>query len=955
MAAIRRLLAFLLLLFQAIAAASSDAQHLLAARSALRDPTGALADWGGAGSGSGRGSPCRWARVSCANNSAATVAGLDLSKLSLGGAFPAALCSLRSLERLDLSMNEFTGPLPSCLAALPALTHLNLAGNNFSGEVPPDWGAGFRSLLVLNLVQNLLSGEFPAFLANLSALQELSLAYNPFSPSPLPEKLADLADLRVLFVANCSLNGTIPASIGKLNNLVNLDISRNSIHGEIPTSIGNLSSLEQIELFSNQLSGSIPVGFGGLKRLHSLDFSMNRLTGEIPEDMFTAPSLASVHMYQNNLSGHLPATLGTAPSLNDLRIFANQLSGLLPPEFGKNCPLMFLDTSDNRLSGPIPATLCASGKLKQVMLLGNEFEGGIPVELGQCRTLIRVRLSSNRLSGPVPPEFWGLPGVYLLELSGNALSGSVDPAIAGAKNLSNLLLQDNRFTGALPAKLGTLANLQDFKASNNCFSGPLPPELGNLSLLFNLDLSHNSFSGEIPRDFGRLKKLAQLYLSYNHLSGSVPSELGDIIGMNTLDLSNNELSGQVPAQLQNLKLTHFNISYNKLSGTLPVLFTGLEYQESFLGNPGLCRGFCQSYGDPNAKRHLTIKVIVGIFLAAAFILLIGLSWFGYKCRLHKISAAELDDGKFSWVLTSYHRVDFSERDIVNSLDESNVIGQGGAGKVYKAVVGPQGQAMAVKKLWPIGVASKRIDSFEAEVATLSKIRHRNIVKLACSITNTVCRLLVYEYMPNGSLGDVLHSAKRSILDWPMRYKIAVNAAEGLSYLHHDCNPPIVHRDVKSNNILLDAEYGAKVADFGVAKTIGDGPATMSIIAGSCGYIAPEYAYSLHVTEKCDVYSFGVVMLELVTGMKPMAPEIGEMDLVTWVSANIVQNGLESVLDHTLAEAEQFKDEMCEVLKIALLCVSNLPNSRPPMRCVVTMLLGVKEENKPMLKMAPLAI
>jgi hypothetical protein len=484
------------------------------------------------------------------------------------------------------------------------------------------------------------------------------------------------------------------------------------------------------------------------------------------------------------------------------------------------------------------------------MLLDNEFEGTIPVELGQCRTLIRVRLSSNKLSGPVPLEFWGLPGVYLLELRDNTLSGTVDPAIAGAKNLSKLLLQDNRFTGVLPAKLGTLANLQEFKASNNCFSGPLPPSLADLSLLENLDLSHNSFSGEIPRDFGKLKHLSQLYLSDNNLSGEVPSELGDIIEMNTLDLSNNELSGQLPVQLQNLKLTHFNVSYNKLSGNLPVLFNGVQYQESFLGNPGLCYGFCQSNGDPEAKRHNTIKLIVYIFSAAAMILLIGLAWFGYKCRLHKIDAAELGDGKSSWVLTSYHRVNFSERDIVNSLDESNVIGQGGAGKVYKAVIGPDGEAMAVKKLWPVGVASKRIDSFEAEVATLSKVRHRNIVKLACSITNRVCRLLVYEYMPNGSLGDMLHSAKRNILDWPMRYKIAVNAAEGLSYLHHDCEPPIIHRDVKSNNILLDAEYGAKVADFGVAKTIGDGPATMSVIAGSCGYIAPGELLMLNPSSAC---------------------------------------------------------------------------------------------------------
>ncbi|KAJ1256296.1 hypothetical protein BS78_02G152800 [Paspalum vaginatum] len=952
MAAVRALLllAFLPLLLQPVAEASSEAQHLIDARASIVDPTGALAGWGAAAA---TGSPCRWARVSCANTSTAPVAGLRLSKLSLAGRFPAPLCALRSLEHLDLSLNDLVGPLPACLAALPALTYLNLAGNNFSGEVPRSWGARFRSLAVLNLVQNLLTGEFPEFLADLPGLLELQLAYNLFAPSPFPEKLVDLAGLRVLFVANCSLNGTIPSSVGKLQNLVNLDLSSNNLSGEIPPSIGNLSSLEQIELFSNQLSGGIPVGLGGLKNLRSLDISMNRLTGEIPEDMFLAPRLDSVHMYQNNLSGPLPATLATAPSLSDLRIFENQLSGPLPPEFGENCPLNFLDTSDNRLSGPIPATLCASGKLEQLMLLDNQFEGAIPVELGQCRTLTRVRLQSNRLSGVVPPEFWGLPSVYLLELRDNALSGTVDPSIGGAKNLSKLLLQNNKFTGALPAELGNLVSLQEFKASNNGFSGSLPQSIANLSLLYNLDLSNNSLSGEIPADFGKLKKLSQLDLSGNHLTGNIPPELGEINEMNTLDLSNNELSGQVPAQLQNLRLTHFNISYNKLSGVLPAFFSGLQYRDSFLGNPGLCSGFCQSNGNSYANHRTVVKSVVSILVASAIILFIGITWFGYKCRMYKMSGAESDDGKSSWVLTSFHRVDFTERDIVDSLDENNVIGQGGAGKVYKVVVGPQGEAMAVKKLWPSGVASKRIDTFEAEVATLSKVRHKNIVKLACSITNRVCRLLVYEYMPNGSLGDMLHSAKGKILDWPTRYKIAVNAAEGLSYLHHDCEPPIVHRDVKSNNILLDAEYGAKVADFGVAKTIGEGPATMSIIAGSCGYIAPEYAYTLHVTEKSDIYSFGVVILELVTGKKPMALEIGEMDLVTWVSTTIEQNGMESVLDQTLAE--EFKDDMCKVLKIALLCVCHLPINRPPMRSVVKMLLEIKADSKQKVKTAPPAI
>ncbi|XP_047051338.1 receptor-like protein kinase HSL1 [Lolium rigidum] len=515
-------------------------------------------------------------------------------------------------------------------------------------------------------------------------------------------------------------------------------------------------------------------------------------------------------------------------------------------------------------------------------------------------------------------------------------------------------IQGNRFTGVLPAELGSLSNLQELVASDNSFSGRVPPSLVQLSQLFLLDLSSNSLSGEIPGNFGRFKRLTRLNLSHNHLTGIIPPEIGETSGMDMLDLSNNELSGGVPAQLQNLHPSAFNLSYNNLGGPLPRFFTASRYRESFLGNPGLCYGLCTRNADPDAIQRARINLAATILSTAAIILLIALAWFTYKYRIYKKRAAEIACEKATWVLTSFHRVDFDERDIVNSLDESNVIGQGAAGKVYRSVVGPRSETVAVKKLWATTTAdgaavdnSKDDDTFEAEVATLSRIRHKNIVKLFCSVTSRACRLLVYEYMPNGSLGDLLHGAKAGVLDWPARLKIAVHAAEGLCYLHHDCVPSIVHRDIKSNNILLDAEFGAKVADFGVAKTLGDDPATMSVIAGSCGYIAPEYAYTLHVTEKSDVFSFGVVILELVTGKSPMAPEIGEKDLVAWVCDNIDQNGAESVLDQKIVD--QFKNEMRRVLNIGLLCVNKSPNNRPPMRSVVKLLLEVQGQNKPKAK------
>ncbi|KAM3371765.1 hypothetical protein ACQJBY_018928 [Aegilops geniculata] len=952
------LLLCLLLLATAAAAAPlpADFTRLLAAKAALSDPASALAAWDPSLPPSL--SPCRWPHVLCRSSADPAIASLLLSNLSLAGDFPAQLCSLASLLRLDLSYNSLTGPLPPCLAALPNLRHLDLAGNAFSGEVPGSYGAGFASLATLSLAGNDLSGEFPAFLANVSSLEELLLAYNPFAPSTLPDALpGGLPRLRVLWLAGCCLVGRIPPSIGSLRSLVNLDLSTNNLTGEIPESIGRLENLVQIELYKNYLSGRLPGGMGGLRKLRFLDAAMNRLSGEMPADLFLAPRLESLHLYENELSGPVPSTLDKAPALNDLRLFSNRLVGELPPEFGKNCPLKFLDLSDNQISGRIPATLCSAGKLEQLLILNNDLSGSIPTELGQCRTLTRVRLPNNRLSGAVPRDMWGLPRLYLLELAGNALSGTVGPTIALAKNLSQLLISDNHFAGVLPAHIGSLTRLVELSAANNGFSGPLPASLTDVSTLGRLDLRNNSFSGELPHGVRRWQKLTQLDLAHNRLTGNIPPELGELPVLNSLDLSNNEFTGGVPVQLESLKLSMFNLSNNRLAGNLPPLFSGDIYDDSFLGNPALCRGACSGARRAATRRHSLVGSAESVLTIAVAILILGVAWFWHKYRSQsqqKRRGAEPGDNK--WVVTSFHKVEFEEEDLLSCLDdENNVVGTGASGKVYKAVLGND-DVVAVKKLWRVGGATAKRkdikdgmkDSFEAEVATLGRIRHKNIVKLWCCLRSGDRGLLVYEYMPNGSLGDLLHGGKGGLLDWPMRRRIMVDAAEGLSYLHHDCAPPIVHRDVKSNNILLDAEFGAKIADFGVARVIDDnrgGPNAVSAIAGSCGYIAPEYSYTLRITEKSDVYSFGVVMLELVTGKRALGPELGDKDLVRWVRGGVEREGLDSVLDPRLAgESCSCRDEMRRVLGFALLCASSLPINRPSMRSVVKLLLEVS--NKP---------
>ncbi|CAA7408633.1 unnamed protein product [Spirodela intermedia] len=958
------LFVFLLLLYllpEPSLSLNQEGLFLLQFKSGLDGPTGALSDWNPRDV-----TPCNWTGVSCTATGA--VAGLNLYNQSLQGPFDPVLCRLpylsnvslsynyinstlpdaalsrcSALADLDLSMNCLVGPLPAALASLPRLRRLNLDSNNFSGPIPAAFN-GFPVLESLSIVFNLLTGTIPAVLGEIGTLQELNLAYNTFSPGPIPPEIGNLSALRNLLLTDCKLIGSIPPSLGNLRKLANLDLSMNNLEGPIPETLTELSSVVQIELYKNSLTGHIPEGLGKLPALRRFDASMNLLEGTIPPSFFDLPLLESFHLYQNHLAGGLPASIARAGSLSELRLHMNRLNGTLPPDLGSKSPLVVVELSQNQFSGEIPGSICDRGSLEQLMLIGNFFSGTLPEGLGRCKTLWRVRLRKNLLSGEVPAGMWGLPHVSLLDLMGNSFSGVISPSISDARNLSSLTISDNQFAGEIPEEIGALTGLYEFSASDNRLTGPLPSALGRLAGLQILDLHNNSLSGEIPREIQAWQHLSELNLAGNGLTGAIPPELGGLAVLNYLDLSNNLLTGSIPPELQNLKLNIFNLSNNQLSGDVPPLYASKGYRDSLLGNPGLCGelpGLCPaSSGGPEGKQHLIIFLF--IIALAVLILLIGVVCFYWKYGAYlKASRWGRKSSRKSWRLTSFHKVTFPEREILDAaLDESNLIGAGASGKVYRAVLS-DGSTVAVKKLFRPGknnLEGEKDAAFEAEIETLGRVRHKNIVRLWCCCTHDDHKLLVYEYLPNGSLGDLLHGGKAGrCLDWPARYKIAVDVAEGLSYLHNDCVPPVVHRDVKSTNILLDADFRARIGDFGVAKAV-EAAKSMSVIAGSLGYIAPEYAYTLRVSEKSDVYSFGVVLLELVTGRHPLeAGELGEGDLVRWVHRTAEEKGPAAVLDPSLGS--EFEEEMFRVIEVALLCTSNLPINRPTMSKVVKMLLG----------------
>ncbi|CAL5050181.1 unnamed protein product [Urochloa decumbens] len=994
MAPLRLLLPLLLLLLLPAAAASPERDiyalgKLKAALvpSSTASNTTALADWDPSASPPAH---CAFSGITC-DAATSRVVAINLTFVPLhGGTLPPEIALLDALTNITIAACSLPGHLPPSLASMPALRHLNLSNNNLTSTFPPPSSSSssdyFPALELIDMYNNNLSGPLPPFNANHTHLRYLHLGGNYFNGS-IPTTFGDLASLEYLGLNGNALTGFVPTSLsrlsrlremyigyfnqydggvppefGDLRSLVRLDMSSCTLTGPVPTSLSRLANLDTLFLSINQLTGTIPPELGQLTNLQSLDLSINDLVGEIPESFANlAGSLKLLNLFRNHLTGEIPPFLGEFPRLEVLQVWDNNLTGVLPESLGKNGRLKSLDVTGNHLTGAIPPDLCAGHKLEVLVLMENGFFGNIPASLGGCKTLKRVRLAKNFLTGPVPPGLFDLPNADMLELADNLLTGELPAAIAGDK-LANLVLGNNALTGGIPASIGNLPALQTLSLESNNLTGEIPPEIGRLRNLTRLNVSGNALTGVIPPELATgCASLNAVDLSRNALTGVIPPAVTSLRILCTLNVSRNRLSGELPPAMPNMtSLTTLDVSYNQLSGPVPMQGQFLVFNESsFAGNPGLCgapftTAACppSAAGSPGSSLK---KKTVAMWLAVALAVLIIMAFVGgKKGRDAWREAARRRSG--AWKMTAFQKLDFSAADVVECLKEDNIIGKGGAGIVYHGVT-RGGDELAIKRL--VGVGSRVCGragggagdrhedrGFTAEVTTLGRIRHRNIVRLLGFVSNREANLLLYEYMPNGSLGEMLHGGKGGHLGWEARARVAAEAARGLCYLHHDCEPRIIHRDVKSNNILLDSAFEAHVADFGLAKFLGGvgGAASecMSAIAGSYGYIAPEYAYTLRVDEKSDVYSFGVVLLELITGRRPVGSFGDGVDIVHWVRKVTAELPDTSDTAAVLAVADRRLTPepvalIVDLYKVAMACVEEASTARPTMREVVHML------------------
>ncbi|CAM6088875.1 unnamed protein product [Calypogeia fissa] len=985
-----------------VSSLSSDGNALLSLKASLNDSAGShLSSWIETDA-----TPCNWTGITCSAD--LLVIGLILPDLNLSGTMSDQIGQIVTLQNISLGSNNISGPIPPSIFHLSELQYLDLHGNYLTGPIP----SGFQSLInleYLNLNSNFLVGGIPEDFANQTAVWYLDVSGNNALGGRIPPGIGSLSNLRWLDMDTCGLVGELPPELGNLTQLQTLYLQVNYLEGPIPASFGALDSLETLDLSYNQLttlpgelgnlrsiqlirllmnaiSGPIPPELGQLnKTLVNLDLANNHLSGTIPEEIGSLSLLILLHLSDNNLTGTVPAGIAEMTFLEDVFLYDNFLTGELPPNLGRNQPLRKLDTFNNSFTGFIPGDLCNQGQLERLILSSNWFSGEIPDTLGSCPSLFRLRLDNNELNGTIPLSLGNSTSLNYTDLSYNQLTGSIPAELGSCTSLGYLSLTGNQLTGNLPVQLGNLVSLTHFEAAYNNLTGNIPVELCSTRISF-LDLSFNELSGQVPFDISTCQDLTQLILNDNHLSGIIPPTFANMPSLGELYLAHNDLGGPIPPELAASHLEKLDVSFNNLTGPVTRMgFFGSLNVSDYQGNPDLCAAVpelqttlkpcifqddwpqvAQSSNDKGTGLILIFCILAGILLPLlSFVTLCSCYFFCRSERFRKFRAQQYGVGN-SWTMTMFQAVpDLTLEDILRALDEDNVVGSGGSGKVYRGEI-PAGkmfrgrtrtedQSFVVKKLNRCNTGEGTVldddHGFRAEVETLGNIRHSNIVKLLACCADDDTKLLVYEYMPNGSLADQLHGPKGGMLDWETRLQIALGAAQGLSYLHHDCVPPILHRDVKSTNILLDEDFNARLADFGLAKLLQDNRQlhTMSDVVGSHGYIAPELAYSMKANKKSDVYSYGVVLLELATGRRAVEGD-NHGDLVTWTQWRIREKqGLLNSLDKRLGHIpDETQEEMMMVLRIGLFCTNASPAHRPCMRDVVRMLVDVKiSSNIPM--------
>ncbi|XP_058111152.1 putative receptor-like protein kinase At3g47110 [Magnolia sinica] len=791
---------------------------------------------------------------------------LATSKGDSGLSFiPPQVGNLTYLTVITLRDNSFRSEIPQEIGRLFRLRRLNLRSNSFGGEIPSNL-TYCSNLRVLDFSFNELVGEIPIELSSLSNLDGLSL-FNNHLVGSIPPSLANLSSLTQLSLGRNYLQGSIPGDLGRIPNLIALQVSQNNLSGTIPFSIYNLSTLLLFSITANRLHGTLPPDLGiRLPNLQLFYVSANLFTGSIPVSLANASVLEDLYFTNNDFTGGVPMNLGTLRYLYILTIGGNRLGtgkeddlnfinslpncsyleqfgfhnnsfkGMLPNSIANlSTRLHWLAMGFNHLYGRIPEGIGNLVSLTQLNLDHNNFTGDIPFSIGKLHKLQFLDLSGNKFSGQIPSSIGNFTELNEFSLQENNLSGNIPSSLGNCQKLIVLNLSQNNLNGTIPKQLVSLTSLSiSLNLGRNSLIGSLPVEVGSLKNLQELDVSENKFSGEIPETLSRCQSLERLHMEGNAFQGTIPKSLRILRGLVELDFSRNNLIGQIPEYLESFTLQKLNLSFNDFEGQVPIqgVFENAS-GISVIGNSKLCGGI-PKLGLPKclvlrskSRRSLSLKIIIPVIIVA---------------HLHTSSSED-----------RYKNVSYAELlKVTDGFSSHNLTDVGSYGFVYKGYFVSEGQIVAVKVLNLQRQEASR--SFLAECEALRNVRHRNLVKILASCSSidfkgNDFKALAFQYMPNGSL-EWLHPKineehRSRTLNLIQRLNIAIDAAYALDYLHHHCQTPIAHCDLKPSNVLLDNDMVAHVSDFGIARFLYEAVddrstnRTNSIaVKGSIGYVPP---------------------------------------------------------------------------------------------------------------------
>ncbi|KAL4637527.1 hypothetical protein ACB092_03G083100, partial [Castanea dentata] len=601
---------------------------------------------------------------------------------------------------------------------------------------------------------------------------------------------------------------------------------------------------------------------------------------EVPLKTENLQNLMQLSFTNNSLTGLIPYAIFNSSKIEVIGLYMNYFSGHLPSSMGHLLPnLKALYLWENELNGIIPNSISNASKFINLQLGANHFSGSIPNTLENLRHLEVLNLASNNFTS----ESSTLELTFLLYLT-------------KCINLTSIVVANNPLNGTLPISIGNFSTtLEQFVAYNCSIKGIIPIGIGNLSNLVTLYLEDNELVGSIPTTIDGIMKLQGLHLQDNRLQGLIPNDICQLNNLDELFLNHNELSGTIPTCWGGLsKLQKLYLDSNQLTFILPILLEDLVLENLSLAHNKFQGPIPCSFDKLIRMVHLDLS----------------------------------DNNLYSNICyATWRRITYLELEqATNRFSKSKLIGKGDFGSVYKGTLS-DGVSVAIK-------------SFEAECDVLRIIRHQNLVKIINSCSIIDFKALVLEYMPNGSLMKWLYS--HNSLDILQRLNTMIDVESSLEYLHHECPSPIVHCDLKPNNILLNKDMVAHVSDFGISKLLGD--------EDSIGYMAPgdviKYGSQGIVSTRGDVYSYGILLMETFTRKIPTDEMFTkEMSLKCWVKQSLPHSIIEVVDANLLKRGEEHfnskLDYILSIMELARHCITASPEERINIRDIVTTLENIK--------------